>query len=274
MHSKITVMNYLCIPAKQLFLTLIICIISSFFLVAQNRKDNFSSDILNIYLLRFGENTSAALALLPTSTFSATFRNQFLLKELMEKKIYCSYRYRHHLFVVRAYHFGYSKYGEMRISTAYGHAFANKFAVAMQFHYLLNHAHEYSSMHSFTFDVAFQAKIKESFGVGVEVYNPAGLKYEVTGNRVIPGYFAVNMYYKMNSKILLWSKAEKHFPGDVDLIVGMDCRILPIALSGSVSLSRFNFNILLSWRSFIFDLQTQYHYRLGFSPALYLYYHF
>jgi hypothetical protein len=205
---------------------------------------------------------------------SLSVRNEFLLKELMEKKIDFAYRQQNNLFVCRIEHFGYEKFGEMKLSTAYGRLFAGRFAVAMQFHYLLRHAYEYPTEHSFTFDLSFQAKIKETFGFGVEIYNPAGLKYEVIKGDVIPRFFSINLHHKISSRILLWSKIEKYFPGNFDVILGTDCHISLITLSGAISLSRLQFNILFSWRSFHFDLQTQYHYQLGFSPALRLHYLF
>ena len=260
---------------KQLILLILTILFSSVFLFSQTQERfNANYDISHLHLIELGKSSTAALTLLPCPLISLSFRNQFLLKELMEKRIDFTYFYQNNLFAFRTEHFGYSKYGEMKLSSGYGRIFAGRFAVAMQFHYLFRHAYEYPSEHSFTFDLSFQAKIKENFGFGVEIYNPAGLKYEVIKGDIIPRYFSINLYHKMSAKILLWSKIEKYFPGSFDIIIGANFRISPFILSGSVSLSHLQCNILLSWRSFYFDLQTQYHYRLGFSPALRLHYLF
>ena len=239
----------------------------------QNRND-MRCDIAHLHLINLSENATAPFALLPNSMVSLSVRNEFLLKELMNKRVDFAYRRQNNLFVFRIEHFGYEKFGEIKLSTAYGRLFAGRFAVAMQFHYLFRHAFEYPSVHSFTFDLSFQAKIKETFGFGVEIYNPVGLKYEIVKGDVIPRYFSINLYHKINAKMLLWSKIEKSFPGSFDILLGADCRISPITLSAAVSLSHLQFNILYSWRAFHFDLQSQYHYRLGFSPALRLHYLF
>ena len=261
--------------ARRLMLLILIFFASSISLFSQaQERRNASSDISHLHLIHLGGSSTAALTLLPNSVISIYFRNQFLLKEMMEKKIDIGYRYQHNLFAFRIEHFGYTKFGEMVLSTGYGRLFAGRFAVAMQFHYLFRHAYEYPSEHSFTFDLSFQAKIKENFGFGVEIYNPAGLKYEVVKGNVIPRYFKINLHHKMNSKIIIRSEIVKYFPGGGDILLGIDFLISSIALSSSVSLSYLQFNILLSWRSFNFDLQSQYHYRLGFSPALRFHYLF
>ena len=260
---------------KQCILLIMTVFVLKNYLVSQtqNRHD-MRHDIVHLHLINLSESSTAAFALLPNSIVSLFVRNEFLLKELMDKRIDFAYQRQNNLFVFRIEHFGYEKFGEMKLSTAYGRLFAGRFAVGMQFHYLFRHAFEYSPEHSFTFDLSFQAKIKETFGFGVEIYNPAGLKYEIVKGDIIPRYFSMNLYHKINAKVLLWSKIEKYFPGSFDIILGGDFRISPITLSGAVSLTHLQFNILYTCKSFLFDLQSQYHYRLGFSPALRLHYLF
>ena len=261
--------------SKRLVLLILACFASSTSLFSQSSKPpNTHTDILHLHLMNLGQNSTAALTLVPKSIVSFSFYNQFLLKELMEKSIDFAYCYPNNLFAFRINHFGYAKFGEMKLSTGYGRLFGERFAVAMQFHYLFRHAYEYPAEHSFTFDLSFQAKIKGNFGFGIEIYNPVGLKYEVIKGEVIPRYFSINLYHKMASKILLWGKIEKYFPGNLDMILGLNCRVSILTLLGAVSLSHLQCNILLSWQSFHFDLQSQYHYRLGFSPALRLHYLF
>lgn len=226
------------------------------------------------YHVPLSSSSLSAATFLSHSLVVASFKNQFLLPELMEKSFSLQYHYRENLFSAGVYHDGYSKYGEMVLSGGYARSFARKFAFGMQFYYLMSHAFQYPLQHSFTFDLSFQALINERLGFGVMVYNPAMLKYGVTGEQVIPMLIRLNGFFKMSDKLIFSGTIEKSLPGNFDASFAIGYLIRNLFLSGEVSLTHLSFRTQLRWRSFAFEIESQYHYRLGFSPALFLYYLF
>lgn len=219
------------------------------------------------------ENTASA-CMVDFSFVTAAFGNQFLLKELMEKNVSSFFRIRENILTVQMDHFGYSRYGDIRLSGGYGRLFGQSVAVGMRFHYLLNHAYLYPARHSFTFDLSFQALIARKYGIGVMVYNPAKLKYGFTGRDIIPMQFNVNVFYLLNDRLLLWGKMEKELPGGFDLSIGISRQWKMMILNGSISLTYFSLSGKVRWGAFEFEIQSKYHYRLGFSPALAIHYLF
>lgn len=230
--------------------------------------------ILDYHHTLLSYSSLSGAAFLSRSSLIASFKNQFLLKELMEKKISFQYHYKENLFSAGVFHYGYSKYGEMVLSGGYARSFGGKFAFGMQFHYLMHHAYQYPLQHSFTFDLSFQALISDRVGFGVMIYNPARLKYGVTGDQTIPMVFQLNGFYKMSNHLLISLMLDKNLPGDFNASFGIAYLIRNIVISAEFSLSHLSFRTKLAWRSFGFEIESQYHYRLGFSPALFLYYLF
>jgi hypothetical protein len=216
----------------------------------------------------------AAQNLVNSSFISVSIQNQFLIKELMIEEVRAQWIYKTNGFSMAIRHFGYSKYGEMKISAGYSKRFGNKIAIGLNFHYLLNHAIHYKAQNSVTFDLSFQAAITEKFGFGLDVYNPARLKYGIKGGQMIPVEFIYDCYYKISKKLLFFGEIEKKIPGAFNLGLGMSYHLSPLSFSGLVSLTSCSFLISVEWHSFIFAIRTDFYYKTGISPTLDLYYLF
>jgi len=240
----------------------------------QNCLSKENCTVMDDYLLLVNPHNIAAGNFLNRSFISVSIQNQLFIKELMNEEISAQWIYKTNAFSVDIRHFGYSKYGEMKISAGYSKQFGNKIAIGLNFHYLLNHAIHYKAQNSFTFDLSFQAAISEKFGLGLAVYNPARLKYGIKGGQMIPIEFIYDCYYKIGKKLLLFSEIEKKIPGAFNIGFGMSYHLAPMSFSGLVSLTSCSFLISVEWHSFIFAIRTDFYYKTGISPTLDLYYLF
>ena len=219
-----------------------------------------------------GAHNIAAQNFHNNSLISVSLQNQFLIKELMNKELGTQWMYKGSAFHFNLNHFGYFRYGEMKLSAGYSKRFADKITFGLQFHYLLNHTQNYSSKNSFTFDLSFQTVISKKTGFGLMVYNPAKLKYGISGEQMIPIRFIYNYYYKISNNILLFSELEKKIPGAYNACFGMTYHFSQISISSSLSLTNFSFLISTEWKSFLFGIRTDCYYKTGISPTLNLYY--
>jgi hypothetical protein len=266
--------------ADKTIMLLILCIISvNFALFSQNTstsilKESYIQQNQNHYFTVLSQQNFAASAFLNYSLLFLSVKNQYILKEMTDEKLSFHYQHQKNVWGSQLSHFGYSKYGTLNLSVGYARAFSKHFAFGMQFYYLWNHAFQYASLHSITFDLSFQVRIRDKEGFGAVVYNPVALKYGILEGEMIPMRFEVNIFHQFNKKLLFWGNVEKSFPGIFDATVGLNYQVSHFIFEGGISLQKLLLNIFFSWKKFNIELESTYHYRLGYAPALHLYYLF
>jgi len=172
-------------------------------------------------------------------------------------------------------HYGYSDFGELTAHIGYGRRFGEKFSVALRGVYLLNHAVHYPVRHSITIDFSMCYKISNTLTLAVSLYNPIRMKYGITGQEVIPMSFNLQVCYLPVDKLLCALYGEKKLPGGFN--IGTSIFYHPkqnLILTGDVSLTHCGFGVLVPWKSFVFSIQSQWHYQVSFSPQCNIDYHF
>ena len=125
------------------------------------------------------------------SKISTSCSNDYLLKELTKASMTAGLLWGRHALGIHTSHYGYSKYGELTSSLAYSVKLGAKIALGIRFHYIFQHVDHYESQHSVTFDFSMYAHVSRKLSFAIELYNPARLKYGLTGNTVIPMRFTV-----------------------------------------------------------------------------------
>ena len=220
------------------------------------------------------EQNFAIQAWIPYGTVSLSSQNQFLLKELCTTTISGSYNIKGNVAALTVSHFGYSKYGMFTISSGYTRAFAHRVSFGLQVHYLLHHAENYPKRHSLTFDLSLYGRITQKVGVGVSAYNPANLKYGLTGKEKTPMHYILMLDYKLNDKVLLAVGASKQLPGFFDVFGSVCFREKFYGFTMDLSLKKVDLWFSFWWKGFQFDLGGGFDYRVGFSPGVKIGYFF
>ncbi len=221
------------------------------------------------------DNIPAARCLLPHSFAHASFRNDFCTKEMMYKELEISLIHNQDALLTSFTHYGYGLFGELQAHIGYGRRFGKHVGVALRGVYLLNHAHHHAARHSVTIDFSLCCKINNTLAIGVALYNPIRMKYGVIGQEVIPMSFNLQVCYLPVEKLNCTAFAEKRVPGGFDL--GAKIFYHPISyliLSGTASLSHCGIGVFVPWKSFVFSLQSQWYYRVSFSPQCAMDYYF
>jgi hypothetical protein len=135
-------------------------------------------------------------------------------------------------------------------------------------HYLLHHAENYPKTHSFTFDLSLYGQITQKIEIGVSAYNPANLKYGLTGKEKIPMRYILMLNYKINDKVLLAIAASKQLPGFFDITGTLCFRDKFYGLMMDVSLKKVGVEFSFWWKNLLIDVGGGFDYRLGFSPCV------
>ena len=239
-----------------------------------NVFDKREYNIEKEYYRQLSFSHSAGAAFFDNHFLSFSFQNKFFQKELMNKEIGSVMIFKSNVLLFHFSHFGYNKFGNGKCSIAYSRVFAKKVSVGLQFHYLFEHAYQYATRHSLTFDFSLFSKVTNDFSIGILVYNPAKLKYGFTEKATIPMLLDFRFFYKSNDKCLIKGNVEKSLPGNFNLSLGMDWLLHHFIFSGNIALTNLDFSVKSYFHSFCLDVNMQYYYQLGFSSTLSLYYIF
>lgn len=234
------------------------------------QKDSVKVDIYEPYFIDLSKDNIACNALSNHSYTITNISNEFLLKELMTATAECVYRYRQNAFALRCSHFGYSQYGEFQMSAGYSRTFGKRLAWGLRFHYLVTHAAEYPNIHSFTFDISCYVAASRNIGIGFSVYNPACLKYGVTGSTRLPTRFHTLLNYKIGKNVLLSAELEKELKTQFEAAIGATYRIKCLFLTIKCRLPTpdLSANVRILARKFLFGTDCSYQPRIGFSPKV------
>jgi len=225
-----------------------------------------SSTISDYYLFHKKNQNFSLQAWLPSNYISLFFQNQFLINELCTVNISGNYNIRGNTVAFSMAHFGYSKYGILTISSGYARKWAKVVSFGLQVHYLMNHAGNYPKKHSLTFDLSLYGQITTKMGLGISAYNPANLKYGLTGKEKIPMIYTLMLNYKINDKVLLALTASKQLPGFFDIVGTVCFKDKFYGFITDISMKKVGVGFSFWWKRFQFDVGGDFDYRLGFSP--------
>jgi hypothetical protein len=230
--------------------------------------------VSDYYLLHSRTQNFSLCAFLPCSNLALHSENQYLLSELCTASITGCYKNKENAVSASVSHFGYSKYGIMTISTGYARTFAHRVSFGLQLHYLMHHNEIFPNVHSFTFDLSLYGRISKQIGIGVSAYNPANLKYGITGMEKIPMYYILMLDYKINDKVLLAVAASKQLPGFFDITGTIGFKDKIYGFITDFSLKKVGVEFSFWWKKVQFDVGGSFDYRLGFSPNVGINYQF
>lgn len=195
--------------------------------------------------------------------------NDYCMKELMRVEAEGIVRFGYNAMTMQVSHYGYGRYGELAAKLGYARDFGGKLGVGLNFYYLCNHVANYEAVHSVCFDLSLYALVTKRFSFGFEVFNPARLKYGVTGKEAIPMDFRLNMLFQYDEKLLFSLKANLKLPGDFNLkLAAYYTPLSYFGLSFDVSIKSVGIGFLFQYRSLVFQIGAMYNYKLGFSPAV------
>ncbi len=262
--------------------TLLFSTLLSFYAISQNSTAPMSgarglgmgnasvafTDIHSIF------SNQAGLAFVDGISFSIGAERRFITAEINSIEAGLAYPTKAGTFGLAINYFGFSGYNEQRIGLAYARKLSERISIGAQVDYLGYSIPEYGNKALFTFELGVQAELIENLFIGAHVFNP--VRQEVVPDEKVPTVFKLGTAYLPNKKLTISGELEKDIDLDMVFKAGVEYYLIDIfCLRAGISTSPFlnSFGMGLSLKNGLkIDLATNYHYDLGFTPAISLAY--
>ena len=235
-----------------------------------------SFSIVEHYLMVQQIENSAMGAFLRPSILFSRVENRLCIKEMVDAEIGAVFRYQQNSFSIQSNHWGYSKYGDLKLSASYSRVFGKHISFGFRFNYFLQHSVEYASVHSISFDLSFYAKITRHFSLGFIVNNPAAFKVGITGKSILPIILQVQSNYVIGKNCLLYAAISKEIKSVWNISVGAGYQLKSLVLFIDAEFPRPSIAVGISvyYRRFLFGGCAKYAIPAGFISQLNISYFF
>ncbi len=215
-------------------------------------------------------NNQAGLAELENMGFLLSAEQRFLISDLNNFGAGFAMPTYSGTFGVSVHYFGFEDFNQSKIGLAYARKLMDKLSVGIQFDMLSTQISEYGNKNLFTFEVGVQSELIENLLLGFHLYNP--VKLEIIEDEFLPTIIRAGATYTASKKLKLHTELEKDFDfpfifkGGVeyeladDFCLRVGVQTNPTALSFGLGYQMKN--------GLRFDLASNYHQELGFTPSI------
>lgn len=167
-------------------------------------------------------------------------------------------------------YFGFEGYNESKIGLSYARKLMKKLSLGVQFDVLTTQIAENGSKNFLTFEVGLQSEIIENLLIGFHLYNPVQL--EIIEDEFLPSIIRAGATYNASKKLMLHAELEKDFDFPFIFKSGMEYALvedfwLRIGVQTNPTALSFGLGYYMK-NGFRFDLASNYHQDLGFSPSI------
>jgi hypothetical protein len=153
----------------------------------------------------------AALASVGGASFSSSFESRFISSGISNKSILISSDFNKlGSFGLAVNSFGLKNYAENKFGLAYARNFGEKISIGMQINYLSTVMGEnYGKSGTISSEIGFLAQITNNLSVGAHLFNPTRASISQKQNEYAPTVLKFGFLYKINSRLIFTSDAEK-----------------------------------------------------------------
>lgn len=221
-------------------------------------------------------NNQAGLAELKQTGFILASEQRFLLSELSSIGGGFALPTKSGTFGISVNYFGFESYNESKIGLAYGRKLMENLSLGVQFDVLNTRIEENGSKLLYTFEIGLQSELIENLLIGIHIFNPVRL--EIIEDEFLPSVFRAGGTYKASKKVLLHAELEKDFDFPFIFKSGIEYALVEnfwLRTGVQTNPTAVSFGIGYKIKNgFHFDLASNYHQVLGFTPGLSVGYNF
>ncbi|MFI5205248.1 MAG: hypothetical protein ACHQF2_12190 [Flavobacteriales bacterium] len=220
----------------------------------------------------------AGLAYLNQYSIGAFYENRFMLQQTGLKTIVGAVPTKAGVFGFSVVQFGYSAYSEGKYGLAYARKLGNDVSVGFQLNYVTARAGDiYGSNNNITAELGFRAKIIDNFYVAAHIYNLSHAKFDDFNNEYIPTILRAGLDYRFSKRALVIAEAVHDGRNPLQIKAGIEYNTQEkFYLRTGISTNPFSqaFGVGIKLHELHMDIGTAYHYVLGFSPNVSLWFVF
>lgn len=216
-------------------------------------------------------HNQAGLARLTVPVVGIYHENRFLLNEMSLKAFSFAFPTEEAgTFAIDLWHFGYTKYYEMKTGIAYGMMIGKKLSIGTKVNYLHTHFAElYGKKGTVVAELGFILEPTENLFIGGHIYNLTRSKLAVYDDERVPTILKFGIGYRFSEKLFMVTEAEKDLLYKIIYKVGIDYMFLNnvfVRAGATTSPDRMTFGLGYQYRKLRADISFSYHQVLGFSP--------
>ncbi|HAQ37781.1 MAG TPA: hypothetical protein DCX89_08935 [Saprospirales bacterium] len=120
--------------------------------------------------------------------------------------------------------FGGSLYRDQKIGLVYARNLTKKFAIGLQFDWMIMEIEQYGMRHRFTFDIGIQTNLTDKLLFGFHLFSPYPMSFDV--DRIVPTYASVGLVYRVSQQVELKVEVQKQTYENPALHIGLHYKIM------------------------------------------------
>jgi hypothetical protein len=212
-------------------------------------------------------NNQAALTLLENAEVSAFYKNNFGMSELSLSALSVAFPAKTVIFGGSVAHFGFSEYGETKISITCAKRLWRMFSLSAQINYTsLNFMSAFQSATAISGEVGLFADLTDNFYIGAHVSNPTKSSLSFDEKEYLPVRYKVGTAYKPIPSLLFCIDFIYDSDNNISFCGGFEYYILsPLCIRAGASTNPelFTFGAGYCYKRINFDVAFNYHNVLG-----------
>lgn len=217
-------------------------------------------------------NNPGTLGFLDKTSSGFYYENRFLLKQLAFSGFAFASPLKKGTLGLSYTNFGYSAFRQSSSSLSYGIALNENISVGTKLNFLsLIIGDIYGKAIAFTGEIGFLAKLAPKIWVAGNVNNPTKSKFTNYNNEIIPSTITLGLQYIISKNVIALLETEKNTYQKINIRGGIEykpSKELFLRAGASSNPAQASFGVGVRLKSIQFDMSSNYHYILGFSPQV------
>ena len=258
---------------KKIISILLVCGPISYFAQAIGARSaalgTCSSSLVDAYA---GHNNPGALGFLDRTSTGFYYENRFLIKQLAFSGFSIGTPLKKGSIGLSYTTFGFSAFRQSASAVSYGIALNENISIGSKINFLnLFIGDVYGRAMAFTGELGFLAKLSQKVWVAGHVNNPTKSKFTNYNNEIIPSVINLGIQYLISKNVIALLEAEKSSYQKLNLKGGIEYKPsadIFLRAGASSNPAQASFGVGVKLKTFQFDLSSNYHYILGFSPQI------
>ncbi|MFK8006887.1 MAG: hypothetical protein AB8H03_10970 [Saprospiraceae bacterium] len=215
-------------------------------------------------------NNQAGLAELENMGLLFSAEQRFVLNDLNNLGVGFAIPTNSGTFGLSVTYFGFEDFNQSKIGLTYARKLMEKLSVGIQFDMLSTQIQEYGNKNLFTFEIGIQSELIENLLLGFHLFNP--VKLEIIEDEFLPTIIRAGASYSASKKLMLHTELEKDFDFPFVFKAGIEYELtndfwLRIGVHTNPTALSFGLGYRMK-NGLRFDLASNYHQELGFTPSV------
>ena len=259
---------------KIFFFLYLFCSVSVFAQDGANTTDARSKGVANASVAFTGINAilnnQAGLADLDNMGFLFSAEQRFILNDLNNLGAGFAIPTNSGTFGLSINYFGFEDFNQSKIGLTYARKMMEKLSVGIQFDMLSTQIAGYGNKNLFTFEIGVQSELIENLLLGFHLFNP--VKLEIIEDEFVPTVLRAGATYTASKKLMLHAELEKDFDFPFVFKSGIEYELMNdfwLRIGVQTNPTALSFGLGYQMKNGLrFDLATNYHQELGFTPSI------